>query len=167
MKKTLLATALACLAGPVAAPAVAADSMIMNKGDIKWGDTPPSLPKGAKIAVLNGDPGKPGPFTIRLQMPAGYKIAPHWHSQDENLTLITGVMYLGMGETVDSSKATALKAGAYHYLHRKPEKGQFVIQEIDQCDRHVPAQQYDTSCLVHFLRDGHHPIHIECVPQRM
>jgi hypothetical protein len=119
MKKTLLATALAGLAAAIAVPSFAADSMIMNKGDIKWGDTPPSLPKGGKIAVLNGDPGKPGPFTIRLQMPAGYKIAPHWHSQDENLTLISGVMYLGMGEKADSSKATALKAGAYHYLPGK------------------------------------------------
>lgn len=43
----------------------------------------------------------------------------HWHSQDENLTLISGVMYLGMGEKVDSAKSTALKAGAYHYLPRK------------------------------------------------
>jgi hypothetical protein len=42
MKKTLLATALASLAGLTAAPAVAADSMIMDKGDIKWGDAPPS-----------------------------------------------------------------------------------------------------------------------------
>ena len=119
MKKTLLAAALACLAGAIATAAVAADSMIMNKGDIKWGDVPPSLPKGAKLAVLNGDPGKPGQFTIRLQMPAGDKIAPHWHSQDENLTLISGVMYLGMGEKADSSKATQLKAGAYHYLPKK------------------------------------------------
>ena len=119
MKKTLLAAALACVAGLIAAPAISADSMIMNKGDIKWGDAPPSLPKGAKIAVLNGDPGKPGQFTVRLQMPAGYKIAPHWHSQDENLTLISGVMYLGMGEKADSKKATELKAGAYHYLPKK------------------------------------------------
>ena len=114
MRKTLIAAALC-----IAAPAFGADSMIMNKQDIKWGAVPPSLPKGAKIAVLNGDPGKPGQFTIRLQMPAGYKIAPHWHSQDENLTLISGAMYLGMGEKIDKAKATALKAGAYHYLPAK------------------------------------------------
>ena len=114
MRKTLIAAAL-CLA----APAFGADSMIMNKQDIKWGAAPPSLPKGAKIAVLNGDPGKPGQFTVRLQMPAGYKIAPHWHSQDENLTLISGAMYLGMGEKMDKAKATELKSGAYHYLPAK------------------------------------------------
>jgi len=115
MRKTLLVAAIACLAGP----ALGADSMIMNKEDIQWGDAPPSLPKGAKIAVLYGDPGKPGQFTIRLQMPAGYRIAPHWHSQDENLTLISGTMYLGLGEKADRKKAHALKGGAYHYLPAK------------------------------------------------
>jgi quercetin dioxygenase-like cupin family protein len=115
MKKTLIAAAIACFAGP----AFGADSMIMNKQDLKWGDAPPSLPKGAKLAVLNGDPGKPGQFTLRLQMPAGYKIAPHWHSQDENLTLVSGTMYLGLGEKMDRSKAHALKAGGYHYLPAK------------------------------------------------
>jgi quercetin dioxygenase-like cupin family protein len=109
--------------------------MIMNKQDIKWGAAPSSLPKGAKIAVLNGDPGKPGQFTVRLQMPAGYKIAPHWHSQDENLTLISGVMYLGMGEKTDAAKATVLKAGAYHYLPAKTNhyaftKGQATVIQV-------------------------------------
>jgi hypothetical protein len=115
MKKTLLAAAIACLVSP----AFGEDSMIMNKADIRWGDVPPSLPKGAKIAVLYGDPGKAGQFTLRLQMPAGYKIAPHWHSKDENLTLISGEMYLGMGEKMDRAKATALKAAGYHYLPAK------------------------------------------------
>ena len=130
MKTTLLAAALACLAGP----ALGADAMIMNKEDMKWGDAPPSLPKGAKLAVLYGDPGKPGQFTLRLQMPAGYKIAPHWHSQDENLTLISGTMYLGTGEKMDRKMAHALKPGAYHFLPAKTNhyaytgKGTAVIQ---------------------------------------
>ena len=114
MKKTLVAAAL-CMDEP----AFSEDYMIMNNEDIQCGHAPPVLPKGAKLAVLNGDPGKPGPFTIRLQMPGGYKIAPHWHSQDENLTLISGVMYLGMGEKIDRKKATMLKPGAYHYLPGK------------------------------------------------
>jgi len=115
MKKTLLSLALAS----VLAPAWAEDSMMMNPGDMKWGAAPQSLPKGAKVAVLYGDPGKPGPFTIRLQTPAGYKIAPHWHSKDENLTVISGTMYLGLGEKMDTMHAHALKAGGYHYLPAK------------------------------------------------
>src|SRR4029077_4323417 len=56
----------------------------MNSSDIKWGDAPPNLPTGAKFAVLAGDPGKTGPYVVRLKLPDGYKFAPHWHPLDEN-----------------------------------------------------------------------------------
>ena len=52
-----------------------------HREDIKWGEAPPDLPKGAQIAVLHGDPSKAGQFTVRLKMPDGYKIPPHWHTQ--------------------------------------------------------------------------------------
>src|SRR4029077_13439939 len=84
--------------------------------DIKWGDAPPSLPKGAKLAVLHGDPGKAGPFVIRLMVPPGYRIPPHWHSQPEQLTVISGTFELGLGDTVDLHKLHGLTAGGYHYL---------------------------------------------------
>jgi hypothetical protein len=102
-----------------AAPALAADELFINKGDIKWGATPPSFPKGAKLAVLFGDPGKPGPFTLRLLTPSGYKIPPHFHSQAEHLTIVSGTLYVGMGDTWDQSHAHALSAGGYHYLPAK------------------------------------------------
>jgi len=119
-KKTLIAAAVLGCAGALAqAPALAADAMMMNPNEIKWGDPPPQLPKGAKIAVLHGDPGKEGPFTMRLKTPAGYKIAPHFHSQDENLTVVSGSLYLGMGDKMDMKGAHPLKAGGYHYLPGK------------------------------------------------
>ena len=34
---------------------------------LKWGEGPPALPKGAQLVVLSGDPGKNGPFAIRLK----------------------------------------------------------------------------------------------------
>ena len=92
---------------------------LINPNDIKWGPAPPSLPKGAKIAVLHGDPGKPGAFNIRLMTPAGYKIPPHWHSNDENLTVISGALYLGMGDNATAAAAHLLKAGGYHFLPGK------------------------------------------------
>ena len=111
---------LAVLCALPLAGALAADDMTMtNPGDIKWGDAPPNMPKGAKVAVLYGDPGKAGPFTMRLKAPAGYKIAPHTHTQAENLTVISGALYLGMGEKMEMSKAHSLKAGAFHYLPGK------------------------------------------------
>ena len=91
----------------------------INQTDLKWGDAPPGLPKGGKIAVLSGDPGKPGPFVIRLMAPAGYNIPPHWHSQIENLTIISGALYLGMGDNMDHIQANALNAGGFHYLPAK------------------------------------------------
>lgn len=95
------------------------DPVYANPGDIKWGNAPPSLPKGAKLAVLYGDPGKSGPFVMRLMTPASYKIAPHWHSQTENLTIISGTLYLGSGDKADKAHEHALKAGGFHYLPAK------------------------------------------------
>lgn len=109
-----------------------AETMMAPK-DMKWGPAPPTLPKGAKLAVLRGDPGKPGPFVLRLMMPGAYKIAPHWHSQDEALTVISGTFYLGLGDTIDAKAAHALPAGGFHYLPAKAHhyafsKGSTVVQ---------------------------------------
>ena len=93
--------------------------VFMNAANIKWGPAPPSLPKGARLAVLSGDPGKSGPFVMRLMAPAGYKIAPHWHTQSENLSVVSGTLYLGQGDKMDKAKAHALKAGGYHFLPGK------------------------------------------------
>jgi hypothetical protein len=99
--------------------AAAAEPVFMNRSEVKWVDGPPSLPKGAKIAVLFGDPGKPGPFTMRAQMPANYKIAPHFHSQAEQLTVLSGALFLGMADKMDTAHAHALNVGGYHYLPAK------------------------------------------------
>ena len=85
----------------------------MNSSDIQWGDAPPNLPAGAKFAVLMGDPGKTGPYTIRLKMPDGYKFAAHWHPMDENATVISGTFNIGMGDKLDISKGKAMTAGAF------------------------------------------------------
>src|SRR5438876_6481819 len=121
-KKRVLALALiacAVLAGPALAQGVSDAQIFINSKDIKWTDAPPSMPKGAKVAVLQGDPGKTGPFVIRLKTPAGYKVAPHWHSQEENLTVLSGTLYLGMGDKLDTKSAHALSAGGFHLLPGK------------------------------------------------
>ena len=84
-----------------------------NSADIQWGDAPPVFPAGAKFAVLMGDPGKAGPYTVRIKAPDGYKVAAHWHPADENLTVISGTFNLGTGDKLDMSKGKALAAGAY------------------------------------------------------
>ncbi|HET8731081.1 MAG TPA: cupin domain-containing protein [Moraxellaceae bacterium] len=87
-----------------------------NPDQLKWGDAPPALPKGAKVAVLDGDPFKPGPYVIRIKMPAGYKVPAHWHSRAENVTVMSGLLFLGMGDKLDQTNAEVLKPGGFHAI---------------------------------------------------
>ena len=115
----LAAVIVAGLAGSVFAQGPSESEGFVNPKDIKWGPAPPAIPKGAKIAVLQGDPFKSGPFVMRLMVPAGYKIPPHWHTQDESLTVISGSFYFGKGDKAETSNAPTITAGAFHYLSGK------------------------------------------------
>ena len=115
MTRTLVLVPLA-LAATLAAPMALADAPMpmLTPSDIKWGDAPPVFPKGAKMAVLYGDPSKPGElFIVRLKMPAGYKIPAHWHPTDENVTVISGTFSMGMGDKLDPAKSKAFPAGSF------------------------------------------------------
>ena len=87
--------------------------MPMNGKDIKWGPAPPFFPKGAEFAVLSGDPGKDGPYVVRLKMPAGYKIPAHNHPTTENVTVVSGNFHIGMGDYLDEKKGIELTSGGY------------------------------------------------------
>jgi quercetin dioxygenase-like cupin family protein len=63
--------------------------------------------------VLLGDPSKEGLYVLRLKVPKGYRIPPHTHPNQEVITVISGTMNLGMGETADPAKAKALPAGTF------------------------------------------------------
>ena len=80
---------------------------------LSWKDGPPSLPPGAKIAILEGDPAKAGPFVFRVKLPDGYKVPPHTHPKPERVTVLSGSFHLGMGDKFDPKKAQALPAGTY------------------------------------------------------
>jgi len=100
---------------------------------IKWGDVPPFLPKGAKLAVLVGDPSQPAPFTIRLQMPDGYKIAPHTHPTDEHVTVMSGTFRAAMGTKWDDKALGDFAPGSYANMaatmpHFAQAKGVTVVQ---------------------------------------
>ncbi len=117
--------------------------------DIKWKEGPASIPAGAKLAVLEGDPTKEGPFVIRLKLPDGYRIAPHTHPKPERLTVISGTFNIGMGEKFDASKGTPMPAGTFgtwapgmkHFVWTKGETvvqlhgtGPWVIEYVDPSD---------------------------------
>jgi quercetin dioxygenase-like cupin family protein len=101
--------------------------------DIKWQDAPASLPKGAKMAVLDGAPSKEGHFVIRVKMPDGYTIAPHTHPKDERVTVLSGTLHFGMGGKLDKKAAKALTAGSYARApagmqHFAWAKGETIVQ---------------------------------------
>ncbi len=81
--------------------------------DVKWGPAPPMLPPGAQMAVMTGNPMAPGFVSIRARLPAGYTIAPHTHPTDEHVTVLSGDMSFGMGDTMDPASEKSLQAGGY------------------------------------------------------
>jgi hypothetical protein len=98
--------------------ATAAHTMFLP-ADLKWGDAPPVLPAGAKLAVLAGDPGKPGLFIVRLKFPANYKIPAHWHPSDEHISVVSGAFSAGMGDKLDPAKMMSLPAGGFATMPAK------------------------------------------------
>ena len=86
--------------------------MVLPK-QIEWKDAPPSLPAGAKVAVLEGDPAKAGPFALRLKFPKGYKIAPHTHPAVEHVTVLQGALQMGLGDKWDDKALHELPVGGF------------------------------------------------------
>jgi len=136
MKRLLLVAALAAAAAAFAlgqSTSHTADHGFFSAGDIKWVDGPASLPAGAKVAMLEGNPTQEGPFTMRLQLPDGFSIPPHWHPAVEHVTVISGTFNLGMGEQFDKSKGRALPAGSFAFMpaemrHYAWATGETVVQ---------------------------------------
>jgi mannose-6-phosphate isomerase-like protein (cupin superfamily) len=86
---------------------------VITPDHLTWGPAPAILPAGARLAVLDGDPSKAGPFTMRLSMPAGYRLPPHFHQVDEHVTVISGAFQVGMGDTFDEGKLATLPPGTF------------------------------------------------------
>ena len=100
---------------------------------IVWGPAPAVFPAGAEMAVLAGNPGGTGEFTVRLRMPDGYRIPPHTHPTDENVTVLAGSFSVGMGPTFDASQMQALAAGGFvtapaNHAHFAAAHGVTVVQ---------------------------------------
>lgn len=84
---------------------------MIKPDELKWADIP-SLPPGAKIAVIEGPMNQAVPFTARLRLPANYKIPPHRHPAIEHVTVLSGTFHMGAGESFDQTKTTALTSGS-------------------------------------------------------
>lgn len=89
---------------------------MVQMSSLKWGDMPPSFPAGAKFTVVSGDPSQPGPFVVRIDAPAGYRIGPHFHPTTENVTVLSGTVSMSMGDTDDPATRTDVPTGGYVVL---------------------------------------------------
>jgi hypothetical protein len=83
--------------------------------DIKWNPTP-ALPKGAQVSVLHGDPSKPGLFTVRVKLPAIYKLPVYSHPEERVRTIISGTLYSAVGEKWDATKLMAFPVGTFSHV---------------------------------------------------
>ena len=111
--RTAMLGAIASLFVIGAAATAQSPHVMATLNDAKWGPAPPMLPPGAQIAVLSGDPSKAAPYAVRLKFPANYAIPAHSHPGDENVTVISGELSIGMGSKLDRKVATALSPGSY------------------------------------------------------
>ncbi len=138
----------------VAVPAVA---QVHSAAAVKWGPGPAFLPAHARFAVLQGDPGSSGVYTIRLRFPAGYVIKPHFHPTDEEVTVLSGTFLVGMGDSMNMRGAQRLTAGgfitapkdAHHFAVARAAtiiqihgEGPFAITYVKEADdpRNAPAK---------------------------
>ena len=109
------------------------DMRLYPPTSIEWKPGPVAIPAGAKMAVLEGDPTKEGPFVVRFQFPEGYHIPPHTHPKTERVTVISGALYLATGESLDRNSAKKLPAASFGYWpagmkHAGWSEGETVIQ---------------------------------------
>ena len=104
-----------------------------QKQDIEWGPAPAVFPPGAEFAVLEGDPSKAEPFTVRLRFPNKYRIPPHTHPTTENVTVIEGTFLAGSGPQFVEADLQAYGRGGFasipaDHAHYAMARGQTVVQ---------------------------------------
>ena len=134
---TLAIVGMLCFAGQfftTAAHPGAHDKNAFTPDTIQWGPPPPFIAPGAQVAVIEGNPAaSTGDYTVRVKMPDGYRIAPHWHPLRENVTVISGTFKVGMGDTFDKDKMATFPAGSFAYLdpdmhHYAMASGEVIVQ---------------------------------------
>lgn len=93
-----------------------------------------AFPPSAELAKVVGQPAGPGPYVVRVKVPAGVKLMPHIHPEDRVYTVISGVFYIGFGKTFDATKLTAYAPGSVIVLpHDTPHfhqalSGEYITQ---------------------------------------
>lgn len=109
---------LSCLGIPAVIQGLRAQSMpeamAMTPTEMRWEAQGSLAMAGMEQVNLVGNPSRPGPYTLRLKFPTGYKLAPHMHPDSREVTILSGTWYTGYGETFDTAALKALPAGSFY-----------------------------------------------------
>lgn len=113
-----LAIVICCLGANPIVPGfgaeIGADGMALTPPEIRWQSQGGLALAGMEQANLVGSPSSPGPYTVRLKFPAGYKLAPHTHPDHREVTILSGTWYTGYGDKFDPTALKALPAGSFY-----------------------------------------------------
>jgi anti-sigma factor ChrR (cupin superfamily) len=110
-----------------------AHDMVSSAAAVNWRPAR-GLPSGVGVVVVAGDPSQEGQdFVLRLKLPDGHRVAPHWHPSDEHLTVLAGTFLVGMGEKWEPGALTALAVGGFMRMpakaaHFGTTKGETIVQ---------------------------------------
>ncbi len=101
--------------------------------DIDWAPFA-AFPPEARLAVLVGNPANPGPYVVRVKVPGGVRLMPHRHAEDRIYTVISGIFYIGRGDTFDAAALQAYAPGSVivlpgntHHFHLA-KSGEYITQ---------------------------------------
>ncbi len=107
--KIFLAVAVIVLSGMAQAASI---HPILPDASLNWKDAR-TLPEGAQVALLSGDPTKAEPFIARVKLPANFVIPAHSHPVPEYDTVLSGTLYIGMGKDTNTDNGVELPVGSY------------------------------------------------------
>lgn len=118
----------------------------LRPADLVWVDVP-GLPQGSKRTVVRGDAAR-GPFEAFVRFPDGSELAPHWHTANEFLVIISGSVLFGFGEKADKTKAVEYGPGSYIYIPGKTPHWVWAKSELvflqhytGPADRHLVSEK--------------------------
>lgn len=106
---------------------------LVTPDQVQW-EPSAKMPKGAEVALLDGDMKKKGSeYTLRIRMPDGYRIPPHFHPGDEHVTVLEGTFRMGVGDKLDENALSDMPVGSFHMVpkgvhHYGLAKGRTVVQ---------------------------------------
>ncbi len=112
---TLLAAAI-LLGAPMAAHAGDTGHSVTTAEKMAWAPLDPKQPGGIQLAVLYGDPAKPGPIGLRLKIPAGFEIGSHSHSTTEYISVLSGKAKVSWGAKADIMNGDDIGPGSFFWM---------------------------------------------------